>query len=301
MPLVGGRDLVVTMPRDWRTKAKIAIAYDSPVRAPISRGAELGKLVVSGQGVPDMERDAPRGRRRAAAWSARPRARGAVALRHGGLTGEGRMAAPGRFITLEGGEGAGKSTQARRLVASLAGVGVEVIITREPGGAPGAEVLRGLLLSGEVAWSPLAEVLLHFAASAEHVAKTILPALESGLWVVCDRFADSTMVYQGYGLGADREQIAVLTDMLPVRPDLTLVLDVPVDVSVSRLATRGGGADRYERLGVAFFTRVRDGFRNVVDSDPARCVLVDGSRPESEVANDLFGIVSRRLLAPAVA
>ncbi len=167
--------------------------------------------------------------------------------------------------------------------------------TREPGGAPGAEHLRTLLLSGLVAWSPPAEVLLHFAARAEHVERTIRPALDAGIWVVCDRFADSTMVYQGYGQAADRGTIAVLAGLLGLVPDLTLVLDVPVEVSVARLARRGGVADRYESLGVGFFARVRDGFLAVAAGAPERCVVVDGRpRPEA-VAEIVLGAVDRRL------
>src|SRR5580704_2520498 len=132
----------------------------------------------------------------------------------------------GHFISLEGGEGAGKSTQAKLLAAALTDRGLPVLQTREPGGAPGAEVLRSLLLGGSVAWSAPAETLLHFAARAEHVERTIRPALQAGMWVVCDRFYDSTMAYQGYGQGASRETIAALIELLGIVPDVTLVLDV---------------------------------------------------------------------------
>ncbi|HEY6432122.1 MAG TPA: dTMP kinase, partial [Acetobacteraceae bacterium] len=127
---------------------------------------------------------------------------------------------------MEGGEGAGKTTQARLLADALATRGLPVLRTREPGGAPGAELLRGLLLSGDVAWSPPAEMLLHFAARAEHVEHTIRPALAAGTWVVCDRFTDSTLAYQGYGQGADRAMIAALGTWLGLVPDVTLVLEV---------------------------------------------------------------------------
>ncbi len=171
--------------------------------------------------------------------------------------------------------------------------------TREPGGAPGAEVLRELLLNGGIAWSPPAEVLLHFAVRAEHVERTIRPALEAGMWVVCDRFADSTMVYQGYGQQADRAAIATLTALLGLRPDLTLVLDVSVPTSLARLATRGVAADRYERLGAPFFTRIRDGFLAVAAGDPARCVLVDAEASEGEVAARIQDVIRQRLgMAP---
>ncbi len=204
----------------------------------------------------------------------------------------------GRFITLEGGEGGGKSTQARRLADALAERGLPVLLTREPGGSPGSEVLRNLLLGGSVAWSAQAEMLLHFAHRAEHVEKTIRPALAAGMWVVCDRFADSTMVYQGYGQGTDRAAIATLTAMLAVQPDLTLVLDVPVATSVARLHSRGGTADRYESLGPAFFARIRGGFRAVAEAAPERCVVLNGEPAPDEVARNVLATVSARLEVP---
>jgi dTMP kinase len=200
----------------------------------------------------------------------------------------------GRFITLEGGEGGGKSTQARLLADALAERGLPVLLTREPGGAPGAEVLRELLLGGRVEWSAPAEVLLHFAARAEHAEKTIRPALAAGIWVVCDRFYDSTMVYQGYGQGADRRTIAGLIGLLGLVPDLTVVLDVPVEVSLARLAGRGTAADRYERLGAPFFSRIRAGFLAVATGESERCVVVDAARDVETVAADVRGAVARR-------
>jgi dTMP kinase len=190
--------------------------------------------------------------------------------------------APARFITLEGGEGAGKSTQVGLLAAALERLGLSVLRTREPGGAPGAEVLRELLLSGRVDWSAPAETLLHFAARAEHAARTIRPALAAGRWVVCDRFFDSTMAYQGFGQGADRALIAALTGLLGLRPDLTIVLDVDPAVAAARLRQRATPADRYERLDPAFHARVNAGFRSIAAAEPQRCVLVpaDGT-PEA--------------------
>ena len=205
------------------------------------------------------------------------------------------MPPPGRFITLEGGEGAGKSTQTRLLAARLRATGLEVLETREPGGAPGAEILRGLLLSGDVAWSLPAETLLHFAARAEHVEQTIRPALARGAWVVCDRFYDSTMVYQGYGQGGDRAAIATLSRLLGIVPDLTLVLDVPVAVSVARMRARGAAADRYERLGEAFFARVRQGFLDVAAAEPGRCVVVGAEADMDAVAARVGAAVQGRL------
>jgi dTMP kinase len=201
---------------------------------------------------------------------------------------------PGRFITLEGGEGAGKTTQARLLEGALA-ARLPVLRTREPGGAPGAEALRTLLLSGGIAFAPLAETLLHFAARAEHVARTIRPALVSGTWVVCDRFADSTMAYQGWGQGADRSAIADLTAMIGLTPDLTIVLDVAPAAAAARLAARGGPPDRYERLDAGFHARVAEGFRAIARADSSRCALVDANAEPSSVHAAIMTVVRERL------
>jgi dTMP kinase len=201
----------------------------------------------------------------------------------------------GRFITLEGGEGAGKTTQCALLAEALMVCHMPVLCTREPGGAPGAELLRGILLAGTVDWAPQAETLLHFGARAEHVAKTILPALGEGSWVVCDRFYDSTMAYQGYGQGADRLFIGELIRLLGIKPDLTLVLDVPEPVATTRMRQRGGDADRYEKLDAAFHARVRDGFRQIAAAEPERCVLVDASGEIEAVHAAIMEAVDRLL------
>jgi dTMP kinase len=174
-----------------------------------------------------------------------------------------------------------------------------VLRTREPGGAPGAELLRSLLLGGGIDWSAPAETLLHFAARAEHVEKTIRPALAAGIWVVCDRFADSTMAYQGYGQGADRAHIATLTGLLGIAPDLTLVLDVSARVAAGRLAQRGLAADRYERLDGGFHARVNDGFRAIAAAAPERCVLIPADDGEAAVHAAILATLRDRLgLAP---
>ncbi len=160
------------------------------------------------------------------------------------------------------------------LAEALEERGIQVLRTREPGGAPGAERLRTLLLSGETDWSPKAEMLLHFAARAEHVERTIRPALAAGRWVVCDRFTDSTLAYQGYGQGADRGMIRALGAMVGLAPDRTFVLDVSEAVGAARLAGRPGGLDRYERLPPSFHVRVRAGFREIASAEPDRCVLI---------------------------
>ncbi len=201
----------------------------------------------------------------------------------------------GRFITLEGGEGAGKSTQARRLAMALRARGLEVLLTREPGGTQGAEAIRDLLLDGRAHLAPLAETLMHFAARADHVAAAIVPALAAGQWVVCDRFTDSTMAYQGYGLGVDQAVIRALAAMIGPTPDLTIVLDVPVAVALARLAGRGSTADRYERLGEAFFARVNAGFRAIAAAEPGRCVVVEATAPEEAIAGTVLAVVEARL------
>ncbi len=201
----------------------------------------------------------------------------------------------GRFVTLEGGEGAGKTTQSALLAEALAARGIGVLRTREPGGSPAAELLRGILLDGSVDWAPHAETLLHFAARADHVAKTIEPALQAGTWVVCDRFSDSTLAYQGYGQGADRGFIASLVGLLGIAPDLTIVLDVGEAVAAGRRRQRGGDADRYERLDAAFHARVRHGFRDIAKADPKRCVLLDASGSIRAVHTAILTAVWTRL------
>jgi dTMP kinase len=201
---------------------------------------------------------------------------------------------PGRFITIEGGEGAGKSTQTRLLADRLASLGVPVLRTREPGGAPGAEILRRLLLSGEGDFSPAAETLLHFAARADHVDRSIRPALAAGMWVICDRFFDSTMAYQGYAQGADRADIAALSKMLALTPDLTIVLDAPVATTMQRLAQRGGQTDRYERLGPAFFADAAAGFRRIALKNQERCFSINADQDFSQVFQQIIGAVRAR-------
>jgi dTMP kinase len=205
----------------------------------------------------------------------------------------------GRFITLEGGEGAGKTTQSALLEQALATKGIAVLRTREPGGSPGAEFLRGILLGGAIEWSARAETLLHFAARAEHVAKTIEPALTAGTWVICDRFFDSTLAYQGYGQGTDRAFIAALIGLLGVVPDLTIVLDVPEMVASERIRRRGGDADRYQRLDEAFHRRVRQGFRDIAAASPDRCVLLAASGNTQAVHTAIMAAVTTRLSKPA--
>ena len=203
-----------------------------------------------------------------------------------------------RFVTLEGGEGAGKSTQARRLAAALRQAGHEVVETREPGGSPGAEEIRRLLTTGEIGrWSPMAETLLNYAARADHVRRRILPALAEGRWVVSDRFADSTMAYQGYGHGVDRGFIAGLATAVlgELKPDLTLVFDLPVEQGLSRARRRKGREDRYERMDKAFHEALRRGFLAIAAAEPARCALIDASGDEGATWALVAAAVGKRL------
>ncbi len=203
----------------------------------------------------------------------------------------------GRFITLEGGEGTGKSTQAKLLVAWLRERAVDAIPTREPGGAAGAERIRELLVQGSAdRWTPLSEALLHYAARADHLERVVRPALASGQWVVSDRFADSTAAYQGHGHGVPLAFIeslfaAVVGD---TKPDLTLILDIPVADGLRRAAQRAGHEDRYEQMTLDFHERLRAGFLAIARADPERCVLIDASRSVDAVQTGIRAEVQRR-------
>jgi dTMP kinase len=192
----------------------------------------------------------------------------------------------GKFITIEGGEGAGKSTQIRLLAEWLGGQGIAVVTTREPGGSPGAEAIRKLLVEGATdRWDAPTEALLHFAARRDHLAKTVWPALGRGQWVISDRFADSTMAYQGYGHGLGRAPIEQLYAVAvgDFRPDLTLILDIPVELGLKRALARAGGETRYEKMDVAFHQRLREGFLDIAKREPARCRLIDAHGTIDEV------------------
>jgi len=195
---------------------------------------------------------------------------------------------------MEGGEGAGKSTQAKILSAVLASAGLSVLRTREPGGSAGAEAVRGLLLSRP--WDPLAEMALHFAARREHWSRSIRPSLDAGSWVVCDRFFDSTLAYQVGGQGAPRAAWSQLRATLlgEVAPDLTILLDLPVEAGLSRADARGD-INRYERLGPAFHARVRETFRNQAAAEPGRFVVVDATQSPAAVSAAIRAACRERL------
>ncbi len=209
--------------------------------------------------------------------------------------------ARGRFITFEGGDGTGKTTQVALLHAALERAGIAALATREPGGSPGAEAIRGLLISGAVdRWEPLTEAILHFAARRDHVHRLIAPALTRGSWVVSDRFTDSTVAYQGYGQGADRTVIAALARHVldGVTPDLTLVLDLDPAVALERAVARAGNASRYERMDPAVHRRVREGFLAIAQAEPARCAVIDAAGDAEAVHRAVVSAVRARLAAP---
>jgi dTMP kinase len=197
----------------------------------------------------------------------------------------------GRFIAFEGGEGAGKSTQVRAVVARLRDRGLEVVQTREPGGSPGAEILRNLLVTGEAGrWSPLSELLMMYAARSDHLEKVIRPALERGAWVVCDRFADSSRAYQGAGGGVAPAFIEAVDEAVvaDTQPDLVIVMDMPVEAGLRRAAARGDTENRFESKGAAFHERLRQGFLNRAAAVPERYRVVDADRAIDAIAADIW-------------
>jgi dTMP kinase len=194
--------------------------------------------------------------------------------------------AAGRFITFEGIDGSGKSTQVRTLATALRAGGAEVVETREPGGAPGAEMIRALLVSGDTGrWSPETEILLFTAARRDHLERTIRPALNRGATVISDRFADSTRVYQGVARADLRPTVDALHALaIGIEPDLTLILDLAPDVALARGLARGGVEDRFERFGQGFQERLRAGFLALAAEFPARCRVVPADGDAAAVA-----------------
>ena len=207
------------------------------------------------------------------------------------------MSGQGLFITFEGIDGSGKSTQARLLAARLRGQGREAVLTREPGGSAGAEDIRKLLLTGAGdRWSPETEVLLFTAARRDHLERLIAPALDRGAVVICDRFADSTRVYQGVG----RAELRSLVDKLHAltigrEPDLTVLIDIDPAEGLARAAARGDGEARFEGFGAGLQARLRDGFLALAEEHPARFAVVDGARPPEAVAEDAARAAEARL------
>jgi len=206
----------------------------------------------------------------------------------------------GRFITFEGGEGAGKSTQAERLAARLRSLAIGVVTTREPGGSAGADIMRHVLLSGAAKpLGPVAETILFAAARDDHVRATIAPALAKGRWVVCDRFIDSTRVYQGALGHVDPKLIRGLERLTvsETMPDVTFVLDLPAEIGLARAAQRRAGAqaDRFETETIEFHAKLRQAYRKIAEAEPQRCVLVDADRSVEQVADEIWAVVNARL------
>lgn len=203
---------------------------------------------------------------------------------------------PGRFITLEGGEGTGKSTQLRLLGEALQRRGLEVVETREPGGTPGAEAIRALLLQGETdRWNPRAEILLFAAARSDHAERVIRPALERGAWVLCDRYIDSSRAYQAgaLGLGDDDVMVAHWVGSQGLMPDRTVLLTVPAEIAAERLAQRDAGKeDRFDARGVSFHKQVAAAFLRYADQEPERFRVVDTSAPREDVAARILAYLS---------
>lgn len=207
--------------------------------------------------------------------------------------------AEGRFITLEGGEGTGKSTLARGLVEALRADGREVVLSREPGGAPGADAIRKLLVEGEAGrWSAMEEALLFAAARLNHLTHTIRPALAHGAWVVCDRYYDSTRAYQVAAGGLKPEALDALNALIDApAPDLTLVLDIDAARGLQRSQGRHAGEDRFEQKDAGFHQRVRDEFLAIAAREPQRCVVIDARQAADEVLNQALLVVKERLAA----
>ncbi len=214
------------------------------------------------------------------------------------------MAARGRFITLEGGEGVGKSTLARALQAGLEGRDLEVVLTREPGGTPGAEALRKLILTppgGLAAWSAMSEALMFYAARRDHLDKLIRPAIEGGAWVISDRFSDSTRAYQAAGGGVSRGDVETLERLCvgAYRPDLTLVLDLPLAAARNRMAARATKADAIESRDADYHERVRQAFLDIARAEPRRCAVLDASLAPDVLADAALDEINARLGFPS--
>jgi len=216
-----------------------------------------------------------------------------------------RKKASTRFITFEGGEGVGKSTQVTHLSNLLNKIDIQHIVTREPGGSPGAEVLRKLLVEGEPSrWDAVTETLLHFAARRDHLVNTIKPALENKNWVLCDRYVDSTFAYQGYGHGVPLEGVGEVYKLINIklRPDLTFILDLPVADGLTRTISRTSasgkntGENRYEKMEIEFHERLREGFLEIARTEPLRCVVLDAARAPHSIFEDIKRIIYERYL-----
>lgn len=204
----------------------------------------------------------------------------------------------GTFITFEGGEGSGKSTQLSLLFEALQSAGIDCIKTREPGGTPGAEKIRDMLVSGKAdRWDAVTETLLFYAARLDHVNKLIKPALASNKTVICDRFADSTIVYQGIGKNLTEEYVRTLHQLVlgNFAPDLTLILDIDPAVGLKRAAERKGGEGRFESMDIDFHHRIRTGFLSIAKREPERCIVLDAAQDKNVLHKQIVSAINQRL------
>ena len=202
-----------------------------------------------------------------------------------------------KFITLEGGEGSGKSTQIRLLANYLSEKGLDCVTTREPGGTKSADAIRKILVTGDKRqWAPVSEALMHCAARHSHLTDIIWPALKSGTWVISDRFADSTMAYQGIAMGLGKAAINWLYEFTvgSFSPDLTLILDLPVELGLERAQKRGSNENRYEKMEIEFHQRVRMAFLEIAKSNPSRCIVIDAQSRVDEVQQEIISAVTKR-------
>jgi dTMP kinase len=200
----------------------------------------------------------------------------------------------GRFITFEGGEGAGKSTQVKALAARLRAQGLTVVETREPGGVPSGELIRDLLVTGATdRWTPLSEALLNYAARQEHLEELIRPTLARAQWVISDRFADSTTAYQGSAEGVAPDVLKALYELVVgnTSPNLTFMLDIPANEGLKRAEARGTGGTRYEQMGVAYHQRIREAFLLIARNEPQRCKVIDGTLSADDVGTQVWDAV----------
>lgn len=206
---------------------------------------------------------------------------------------------PGKFITFEGGEGSGKSTQIQLLKDHLQSKGYDVIVTREPGGTPDAEEIRHLLVNGDPAkWDAMTELLLMFAARRDHLVKKIWPAVKKGVWVLSDRFADSSMAYQGYAHGLGQEKVQALYDLVigQYKPDLTLILDIDPKEGLLRAGARameGAQEDRFEQLGLSFHQKIREAFLTIAAADQSRCKILQANQSIEALSLDIIKKVDK--------
>jgi len=205
--------------------------------------------------------------------------------------------ARGKLITFEGGEGSGKSTQVALLTESFAKAGIKAIKTREPGGVDSAERIREILVKGDAELDPVTEILLNFAARNEHLQKLILPELEAGNYVICDRFVDSTMAYQGFGHGVSTAYIEIFKNLIVgnFMPDITILLDIDVEQGLSRASSRGDKENRFEKMGKDFHRRLRDGFMAIAKKEPERFAVIDAAKPQEEVRKKVLAVINKKL------